>query len=95
MPEIVKKKVFDLHLLKRVLQFVKPYKKQFYLSIFLGVVLAVFAPIRPYLIQLTIDAATGKAIHIPLWLKALLLNADANDATKFIISVTILQVALL
>jgi ATP-binding cassette subfamily B protein len=43
------------HLLKRVLQFAGPYKKRFYTSIFLAIVLAVLTPVRPYLIQLTVD----------------------------------------
>ena len=95
MSKAVKKKSFDVSLLKRVFQFVKPYKKQFYLSILLSVVLAIFAPIRPYLIQLTVDAATGKAVHLPGWLKLILVNVDVSDVTRFIISVTIFQVVFL
>ena len=49
------KKSFDLKILKRVLGFAQPYKKRFYTSIFLAIVLAVFTPIRPYLIKLTVD----------------------------------------
>jgi ATP-binding cassette subfamily B multidrug efflux pump len=50
-----KKNVFDVSLLKRVLQFTKPYKKRFIWSIILAIVLAGFTPIRPLLIQLTVD----------------------------------------
>jgi ATP-binding cassette subfamily B protein len=46
---------FDFRLLKRVLKFAAPYHKRFYLSVFLGIALAAFTPIRPYLIQLTVD----------------------------------------
>jgi ATP-binding cassette subfamily B protein len=35
--------------------FAAPYKRKFYLSIFLAIVLAVFTPVRPILIQLTVD----------------------------------------
>ena len=49
------KKSFDFQALKRVLRFAKPYKKKFFLSIFLAIVLAAFTPVRPYLIQLTVD----------------------------------------
>jgi len=49
------KTFFDTQALKRVLVFARPYKKQFFLSIFLAIVLAVFTPVRPYLIQLTVD----------------------------------------
>jgi ATP-binding cassette subfamily B protein len=61
----------------------------------LAIIMAVFAPIRPYLIQLTIDSASGKSFHIPAWLKTVLFNTDLNDATKFIIAVTIFQVVFL
>ena len=55
MAEKNSKQFFDAHLLKRVLQFAGPYKKRFYTSIFLAIVLAVLTPVRPYLIQLTVD----------------------------------------
>jgi ATP-binding cassette, subfamily B, multidrug efflux pump len=50
-----KKQFFDVRILKRVLGFARPYKKRFYLSIALAIILAVFTPIRPYLIQRTVD----------------------------------------
>lgn len=95
MADNVKKKIFDFKLFRRVFRFVKPYRKQFYLSLLLAILLAAFSPIRPYLIQVTIDAATGKAIHLPSWLRVVLLNPNYNDATRFIISVTIFQVVFL
>lgn len=49
------KKFFDFDLLKRVLRFAKPYKRRFYWSIALAIILAAFTPIRPILIQLTVD----------------------------------------
>lgn len=56
-----KKNVFDVSLLKRVLQFTKPYKRIFIWSIVLAVLLAAFTPIRPLLIQLTVEKhITGK-----------------------------------
>lgn len=50
-----KKQVFDFSLLKRVFSFAAPYKRYFYLSMFLTVMLALLSPVRPYLIQLTVD----------------------------------------
>lgn len=44
-----------LPLLKRVLRFTNPYRGRFVQSLVLSVVLALFAPVRPYLIQLTVD----------------------------------------
>ncbi len=56
MPEKKEKKKFlDLALLKRVFRYAAPYKKRFFLSLFLSVLLAVLAPIRPHLIQLTVN----------------------------------------
>lgn len=51
----VQKKIFDFALLRRVFKFASPYKKRFYLSIFLSVILAVISPIRPFLIQYTVN----------------------------------------
>jgi ATP-binding cassette, subfamily B, multidrug efflux pump len=52
-------------------------------------------PVRPHFIQLTIEKATGKDPETPLILKWLFFNSDLNDATKFIIAVTVFQVAFL
>src|SRR5437764_11855229 len=54
MPRIGKK-IFDFSLLKKVFRFAAPYKKKFYLSLVLCIVLAVLSPLRPYLIQYTIN----------------------------------------
>jgi ATP-binding cassette, subfamily B, multidrug efflux pump len=95
MGDVIKKKAFDFELLNRVFQFVKPYSKYLIISIVLSILLAVFAPVRPYLINLTVDVATGKPVHMPVWLKYALLNADVSDATRFIIAVTIFQVVFI
>jgi len=50
-----KKKSFDISLLSRVLSFTKPYRRRFIWSVVLAIVLAVFTPVRPYLIQVTVD----------------------------------------
>ena len=49
------KRVFDFSLLNRVFSFAAPYKRYFYVSMFLTVLLALLSPVRPYLIQLTVD----------------------------------------
>jgi len=51
----INKKFFDFDLLKRVMRFAAPYKKRFYWSIVLAIILAVFTPVRPILIQITVD----------------------------------------
>ena len=95
MSDTVKKKGLNISLLGRVFQFVRPYRAVFVSSILLSIVMAIFAPVRPYLINLTVNVATGKPIHAPAWLNALLFNADLSDATRFIIAVTIFQVVFL
>lgn len=50
-----RKKFLDLSVLKRVFAFTKPYKKKLYISIVLSVLLAVVSPLRPYLIQYTVN----------------------------------------
>ena len=56
MPEKTKrKKLLDLSILKRVFAFTNPYKTKLYISIVLSVLLAVISPLRPYLIQYTVN----------------------------------------
>ncbi len=50
-----KKKIFNFALLRRVFQFAAPYKRKFYISLILAIALAVLAPVRPYLIQVTVN----------------------------------------
>ncbi|MEP6594877.1 MAG: ABC transporter ATP-binding protein [Ginsengibacter sp.] len=51
----IRGKIFDFNLLRKVFQFAAPYKNKFYLSIFLSIVLAVISPLRPFLIQFTVN----------------------------------------
>ena len=55
MDNLTIKRIFDFSLLRRVFSFAVPYKGSFYLSMVLTVVLAVLSPLRPYLIQVTVD----------------------------------------
>ncbi|TDI69364.1 MAG: ABC transporter ATP-binding protein [Bacteroidetes bacterium] len=48
-------KIVDLTVLKRLIGFIKPYQSKFYFLIFLTIITAVLGPIRPWIIQLTID----------------------------------------
>ena len=50
-----KKKLFDYSLLRRIFSYASPYKKKFYWSVALAIILAVVTPIRPLLIQLTVN----------------------------------------
>ncbi|HJS56280.1 MAG TPA: ABC transporter ATP-binding protein [Chitinophagaceae bacterium] len=70
MSTAINKKFFDFDLLKRVMRFAAPYKRRFYWSIALAIILAAFTPIRPILIQVTVD----KFISQGLWNWVLLIT---------------------
>jgi len=66
---VARKKIFNFSLLKRVFRYASPYKKKFYLSLILAILLAVLAPIRPMLIQLTINLfIAAKDIDWVVWI---------------------------
>lgn len=48
-------KAYDISLLKRIYQYVKPYKRIFILSVILTILTALIAPVRPFLISYTLD----------------------------------------
>ncbi len=95
MSKAEKKKVFDITVLRRVFQFVKPYRKAFYFSLFMAILMAAFAPIRPFLIQLTVDSALLNRIYSPGWLNTFLFGAEKGSVGSFIIAVSIFQVIFL
>jgi len=80
-----KRKIFDLSLLRRVFHFAAPYKNKFYGSLVLAIVLAVIAPLRPLLIQLTINDG----------IKGTTASHFINGPGGFIIEITIFQIVLL
>jgi len=79
------KKMFKLALLKRIFTFTNPYKQKIYASIFLSIVLALMAPIRPFLIQLTLNKGIGDAST------AFILKGPG----AFIIEITVIQIIFL
>src|SRR5262245_5810975 len=50
-----KKVIFDTALLKRVFRLAAPYRNKVILSLILAILLAVLSPVRPYLIQITVN----------------------------------------
>lgn len=48
-------KAIDTKILRRIYQYLQPYLKVFYISVALTILLAIVAPVRPYLVQYTID----------------------------------------
>ncbi|HRJ31436.1 MAG TPA: ABC transporter ATP-binding protein [Cyclobacteriaceae bacterium] len=47
--------IIDFKVLRRIMKFVKPYKGRFYFLIFLTLAIGILTPIRPLLIQWTLD----------------------------------------
>ena len=83
----INKKFFDFDLLKRVMRFAAPYKKRFYWSIALAIILAVFTPVRPILIQITVDkyiAGNKNATYL-----------NGLTITGMLVLITIIQVVFL
>lgn len=70
--------ILDFKILRRILQFVKPYRAQFYLLILLTLLLGILSPLRPWLIQYTLDhhVSVGKywdMVYVMAGILALLL----------------------
>jgi ATP-binding cassette, subfamily B, multidrug efflux pump len=57
-----KPKKFDIAVLRRVFSYASPYKRKFYLSVVLAILLAFLTPVRPLLIQLTVNEYIAKNV---------------------------------
>ena len=57
-----RKTFFDFALLRRVFKYASPYKGKFYFSVVLAIVLAFITPVRPLLIQKTVDQYIAHSI---------------------------------
>lgn len=79
------KKIFNFSLLRRVFRFASPYKSKFYYSLVLAILLAVISPIRPWLIQLTINQGLKPGATVGF----------LKGASQVIIGITIIQLAIL
>ncbi|MFM8805875.1 MAG: ABC transporter ATP-binding protein [Sphingomonadales bacterium] len=49
------KTFFDWQLLRRVFGYARPYRQQFWFSVVLAILLALITPVRPFLVQLTVN----------------------------------------
>lgn len=79
------KKIFDFELLRRVLQYAAPYKKKFYISLALAILLAILSPVRPFLIQLTLNDFVQQ--NQPATVQ--------DELIKTVVLITIIQIVLL
>src|SRR5665213_1044158 len=85
--EAKKKKSSGLSLLRRVFGYAAPYKRRLYLSILLAILLAILSPLRPILIQVTINNFIRKGAGSGLSLE--------QHIASLVIWITVLQIALL
>ena len=84
---ISRKKIFDFSQLRRVLQYTRPYKKWFYGSITLSILLAVISPLRPFLIQYTVNTYIHGGLTSDLTVRERMI--------RLLTYVTILQIGIL
>lgn len=82
-----KKKIFEFSLLGRVFRYAAPYKNRLYGSIALSILLAILAPLRPWLIQVTINGYIRTGLGPDLSVK--------DKIELAIIWITVLQIVLL
>ena len=61
------RKVINRREFKRVLSYALPYKRRFYLSVVLALVLAALAPVRPWLINITVNEYIGNSMAEMIW----------------------------
>lgn len=64
---------FDINLVRRILSYAKPYKNFFLSSIVLTVLLALISPVRPYLIEFTVNHYILHYSFTGLWEMTLLM----------------------
>lgn len=82
-----KRKIFNFSLLRRVFHYAAPYKRRLYWSVGLAILLAILSPLRPWLIQVTINHYIRPGAAPQLTLKEKLEHA--------IVWMTIFQIGLL
>jgi ATP-binding cassette subfamily B protein len=76
------KKIFDFGLLRRIFGYARPYKRRFFVSVMLALILAIMAPIRPLLINYTIHDVIRS-------------DGPRSMVLNLLIQVTLLQVFIL
>ncbi len=76
------KKIFNIQLLRRVFQYASPYKRRFYLSVALALILAGFSPVRPLLINYTLKKVNIEDGNVPVLM-------------DFLLTITIIQIVFL
>jgi len=89
------KPIFKSSILRRVFSFVGPYRFIFWINVFLGIFLAFATPIRPYLIQATVNLAIGKSVVLPQWVNWVLPSEAFQSVLQLILAISLFQVAFI
>ena len=87
--------MFKGALLKRVFSFIGPFSYLFISNLILAILLAFATPVRPYLIQLTVNLSIGKQVDIPQWVHFFLPAEAFSQTVKLIIAITLFQVVFI
>jgi len=96
MSQQANKSVVNLHLLRRIFVYVSPYRLLFIGSIALAITMAFMAPLRPYLIQLTVNKAVHPATTVlPAWLHQWLQVNNNTSVARIILLITAFQIVFL
>jgi len=95
MSSVTPKPTLKITILKRVFSFVKPYRFIFWANVILSIILAFATPVRPYLIQSTVNIAIGKFVELPVWVQWFIPTGAFGDAAKLVIAITMFQVAFI
>jgi ATP-binding cassette, subfamily B, multidrug efflux pump len=79
------KKIIDYQILKRLFGFLRPYRKRFYLLVFLIILGAILAPALPLLIQTAIDGpiANGDYTSLAIYLAVMIILLISNSVISY------------
>ena len=69
-------KAYDSHLMKRLLAYIKPYRKYVIFAILMNIVVAALGPLRPYLTKIAIDDYIAASDYNGLIIISLILFAS-------------------
>ena len=89
------KPMFKSAILARVFSFVRPYRFIFWSNVVLAIILAFATPVRPFLIQSTVNIAIGKHVELPVWLHFFIPSIADSQVVKLIIGITLFQVGFI
>lgn len=91
-----KKKLFDFSLLKRVISYAKPYSGKYYSSVVLAIVLAVLSPVRPWLINVTVNDFIQNTTDPNRVFSYQFFGGEWKfDVVQMIITITVIQVIII